>query len=865
MSTLRRALPFVPAVCLVAFLGWFGRAQADDRFWLLLGLQALWIGMAVIGVNLLLGYTGLLSLGHWAFFIYGGFVGAIWAVEDWGLDPWLGFPAAFLAGMLMGALLALTCVHLRGFYLTVMTLAFGLIASALALLFESAFSGLSGRGVIEPLDTNFGFLDPYNPNRPYVGLYLVGTVLLLFCLFVSWNLANSRWGRAYQAIRESELAAGTCGVPTYWYKVSVFALSAGMVSLAGVLAAQTNLQVTMADGTSMVAQSFRLVVYAVFGGLGTVFGPIVGAFVFTLGFGVELGGESLTERLGEWDTLFLGALVILITVAMPTGAVGTVNRRLRPWLAGAGSLPPTQDELPVRPTHEVASEEILLDLRSVTIAFGGVAALNGVDLEVRSGTIHALIGPNGSGKSTLANVVTGLYRPDHGRVLFRGRDIAGESPHRCSAVGLGRTFQTCQIWRRMSVIDNVLVGSHRRSRTGLVRSSLLPRWLRRDEDRLRRHASDLLRFVGLSDRAHDLAGSLPFIDQRRLEIARALASQPDLLILDEPAAGMHPSDLPQLVELIASVRRSGIGVLLIEHHMDVVMGLSDRITVLDYGRVLAEGTPAEVAGNPAVVEAYLGARESGDRAAVRRPIPTTASGSEPLLKVSDLTVRYGEAPALHDVSLEVHEGEVVALIGANGAGKTTTLKAISGFSELLMTLDGEISFAGRRIDRLPGHRIARLGLAHVPEGRRVFAESSVEENLLLGAHTRRNGDLRSEIEGIYERFPALGERRRRPAGLLSGGEQQMLAIGRALLARPRFLLLDEPSLGLAPLLVDEVFAAIGGLADEGISILLVEQMATKALGAADRAYILESGRVTRSGPAQELAGDAEIRAAYLGG
>ena len=236
-----------------------------------------------------------------------------------------------------------------------------------------------------------------------------------------------------------------------------------------------------------------------------------------------------------------------------------------------------------------------------------------------------------------------------------------------------------------------------------------------------------------------------------------------------------------------------------------------------------------------------------------------------LLSVRDLHVSYGGATALAGVSMEVAEGEVVSVIGANGAGKTTTLKAVSGVAEAGKRLSGEITFAGARIERMPAHRIARLGVAHVPEGRRVFPQSSVEENLLLGAYRRRRtADLAREVAEVCERFPVLGHRRAQPAGLLSGGEQQLLTLGRALMARPRLLLLDEPSLGLAPLRVAEVFDAVRALAAEGVTILLVEQLATKALGVADRAYVLETGVVTRAGQAADLARDPAVRAAYLG-
>jgi branched-chain amino acid transport system ATP-binding protein len=246
--------------------------------------------------------------------------------------------------------------------------------------------------------------------------------------------------------------------------------------------------------------------------------------------------------------------------------------------------------------------------------------------------------------------------------------------------------------------------------------------------------------------------------------------------------------------------------------------------------------------------------------------PTTNGKKERLLKVEDLRVFYGAARALDGVSFHVAEGEVVTIIGPNGAGKSTTLKTVSGISELLKTHTGRITFAGERIDKKSSHHIARMGMAHVPEGRRVFAGSTVEENLLLGAHRRRRdrAGVAADLERTYERFPVLRDRRTQPAGYLSGGEQQMLAIGRGLMAAPRFLLLDEPSLGLAPLLVSQVFQIIADLAAEGTTILLVEQLANQALRVADRAYVLEAGVISGGGDAAALAADPHVREAYLG-
>jgi branched-chain amino acid transport system ATP-binding protein len=259
------------------------------------------------------------------------------------------------------------------------------------------------------------------------------------------------------------------------------------------------------------------------------------------------------------------------------------------------------------------------------------------------------------------------------------------------------------------------------------------------------------------------------------------------------------------------------------------------------------------------------AKKAPAAVAVVLPEPAKPRG-EVLLSVRDLKVFYGAASALRGISFDVHEGEVVTIIGGNGAGKSTTLRTISGVSELLKSVQGQITFAGQRIEKKPAHRITDLGMAHIPEGRRVFPNSTVEENLILGGYRRRKdrASFGADIDAIYDRFPVLGQRRDQPAGLLSGGEQQMLAIGRGLMSKPRFLLLDEPSLGLAPLIVAEVFRIIKELAAEGTTILLVEQMAIQALDCADRAYVLETGTITAEGPAKDLAADPAVRAAYLG-
>jgi branched-chain amino acid transport system ATP-binding protein len=397
-------------------------------------------------------------------------------------------------------------------------------------------------------------------------------------------------------------------------------------------------------------------------------------------------------------------------------------------------------------------------------------------------------------------------------------------------------------------------------------------------------AMKLLEVFQLEGMADDAPTSLSYGNQRRLEIARAMMLRPKLLLLDEPAAGMNYGEAEGLKKQIRWLRDEfDLTVVLVEHNMQVVMGVCEEIHVLDHGETIAHGTPQEVRHDPKVLGAYLGEEEVSEEkgAAYRGEVepkekpalemrvthPTRKAvkldEKKPLLRLEDLRVSYGGIKALKGITLEVFPGEIVAMIGANGAGKTTTLKSIVG---ALPLAGGKIEFAGAPTTGMSPETLVLAGISLAPEGRAIFPNLTVRENLEIGAYNHKHvATMRETIEDVTKLFPRLGERMSQEGGTLSGGEQQMLAIGRALMARPQLLLLDEPSLGIAPKLVQQIFEAIAQIAKSGVTILLVEQNTRIALATSRRAYVLRTGEIALSGDAKELAQNAEIQAAYLGG
>ena len=484
----------------------------------------------------------------------------------------------------------------------------------------------------------------------------------------------------------------------------------------------------------------------------------------------------------------------------------------------------------------------LLEVSGLVKRFGGLVAVNGVGFHIAAGEILGLIGPNGSGKSTVMKLIMGIERPNAGSVRIAGADVAGWPSHRIARQGVGLVFQHSRPLHRQTVLENI--------KLALLPDSVLRLFTDPDVDRRARAIAER---VGLGKVLDRRPGTLPFADLRRLELAKAIGRDPQVVLVDEPFAGLTAGEVADFSALIAGFRAEGRAVLLVDHNVKGVAALVDRALAMYLGEPIAEGTAADVMRDPKVRQVYLG----GAIEAAPRPALPARSGP-PLLDVAGLDVLYGKAQALQGVSLHVRAGEFVSVVGLNGAGKTTLFNAISG----LVPYSGGIAWDGAPLAGRTPAAIARGGIVQCPESRELFGSLTVRENLDLGGAHVAKAERARLLDWLFGLFPILRDRQKQNAATLSGGEQQMLAIARALMMQPRLLILDEPTLGLAPVILEQLSHALDTLRQTTpITVLLGEQNVTFALPHADRVYVLEHARIIWEGDPERFA--QEAGAAYL--
>ncbi|MGW1619586.1 ATP-binding cassette domain-containing protein [Streptomyces sp. NPDC002172] len=796
--------------------------------------------IVVLSVGLLAGWSGIWSVGHPAFFAIGAYFAAYGSAHGWALEAVV--LGAVAVGAALGAFLGYAGARFSVLYIALLTLAFTTVTLELVNRWSSVTGGDQGVPVLQ-LRSALG-LGTFPGGGTQAQYLAVGAAAVVLALAVPARASALRMRLV--AAKSHPMSARTVGIAPEAQSSLSFAVSGACTSFAGVLLGLITGFVSP-DPFSL-AFGISLIAACVLGGVGSVLGAVAGGIYLTW-------SPSLSSTVGMPQPVVQGVVLIAILLFLPAGVVpslaaparGVLRRvRRRPATgrppspgpsAGrpeTGPAPSAESSAPPPPAGRSSGTggeaPALLHLEHVSVAYGGLKALEDASLSVRQDEILAVIGPNGAGKTTLLNVLSGLT--GNGRVSgtadFAGRPLLTARATARRRLGIGRTFQHAEVFSELTVAENVLCTRRRVTA--------------RDRDAV----AQLLHSVGLADVADRRPTELPFGLQKRLDLARAMAERPRLLILDEPFGGLDTGERALLAQHIRRLNAEGTAVVVIDHVLDDLFSVAHRVLAFDFGRTIGDGTPDTVLQDPKVRSSYLGT--VGNRA----QLPDSV-GERSLIRLRGTGHSYGGVAALRDVDLDVREGSVLGVAGANGAGKSTLAGILHGS---LRPTDGVRESGGS----------VRTSLA--PEGRGLFRTLSLRENLEVAAYASgiTGSELRERLADTVQWLPArLRDRMSAPAAGLSGGEQQMLAIARALIARPDVLIVDEPALGLAPALVDEVYDRLVGLTHDGLTVVLLEQSLSRAMSVCHEVAVLHEGVVAARGRPGEAEFAALAESAYFSG
>jgi branched-chain amino acid transport system ATP-binding protein len=782
-----------------------------------IGLGAVY-ALMVLSLSMLASWTGIWSIGHPALIAIGAYAMAYGSSHGWSLQVTIALTV--IACALIGGFLGFVGSRFSVLYVALLTLAFTLVCLEIINVWQDVTNGDQGVPVTI-VSTPMGEIFPSSSDAIHLVIATLG-----LCLAGAEAVRRSSVRMRLVAAKTHPVVARTIGISPEAQSAIGFAASGAVAGLAGVMLGLVSGFVS--PETFSLVLAVNLIAASVLGGTGSLIGAVLGGAFLAY-------SPTMASSMSIDQPYLLGGLLILALIFLPEGVVPAIVGRIDRWTGWTERLERSKQAAyagtepePEATTADADNEETLVTVEGLGVRFGGLKAVQDVAMTLTPGEVLAVIGPNGAGKTTFVNALSGIAggASVEGSIRFAGEELRKVRPTRRRSRGLGRTFQHAELFPELTVAENVLV---------------VNRWTTTAD---RRRAHRLLASVGLGSVGHRRPADLSFGPQKRTDLARAIAESPRLLILDEPFGGLDSEERSVLAAHIRRLRAEGVCVVIIDHVLDDLFAVADRVVAFDFGQLIAEGTPETILHDPEVRRSYLGEVE------LTAPASKGGHDDTPVISLDGVSQHYGGVRALEGITLSVAQGTVLGVVGTNGAGKSTLGRILHG-----------------SLKPSDGSRTSHARISLVPEGRALFKTLSVRENLEVAAYASGIGRarMRRRLAELTEWLPErVRTRMDISAGALSGGEQQLVAIARALMAEPEVLILDEPALGLSPVMVNEVFSQINALAGEGITTVILDQSLNRALKTCADVVVLRQGEVVARGNSTLDGFAAAAEEAYFG-